>query len=418
MQHIVIIGNGTAGIHALLSIKGYNSKARVSMVSDDEPFFYSRPEITQLLENPAGTRNLKLPISGQILKDINLIHQRIEGLSTKNRRLNLANDTTLPYDKLVFATGSSPKTVSIVGVPDERIFTLRTAADARKIAGFLPDVSAPVILGGGLIGLKIAHTLTQLGKPPVVIVSSGQILSRTLDSHTAGFIQNLFEEHGVVFHLSTSPKSADWNGKSGMGQLLTDTGRKIPFDTIFAGKGVTPRVSLAGENGLLIESGGIATSLSMETSLQDHYAAGDCASIFNEETGVYENRSIWPVAAESGRVAGEACIGKLTSTRRFSAPVGRNAIPFFSIPIVSIGEVRGDSLKEVIFEDLEQKIFRKIFIKNSKIAGAVLVGDICHAGILFEAVRKKTYVRQLPDWVVQAYSASSTTIPSMEVLFS
>jgi len=418
MQDIVILGNGTAGIHALLSIRKYDVKSRVSIISDDEPFFYSRPEITQLLEDPSGTRYLQLPVPGRILEGIERIQQRVEGLDTKIGRVTLADGTALPYDKLIFATGARPKTVSIIGVPDTHVFTLRTAGDARKIGRLLPGISNPVILGGGLIGLKIAHTLAQLGKPPTVLVSSNRILSRTLDAGTARFVQGLFEEHGVVFHLSTSPESADWDEQNSRGDLLTNTGEKIPFDLILAGKGVSPRVSLARESGMLIEAGGIATSPAMETSLTNHYAAGDCASTFNEETGAYENRPIWPVAAEGGRVAGEACVGKLTSTRRFSAPVARNAIPFFSIPIVSIGEIRGESLKERTFEDPKQGIFRKIFLKNSRISGAVLIGDIHHAGVLFEAVRKMTYIKQLPVWVLQAYPASSTTIPSMEVLFS
>jgi len=199
MQDIVILGNGAAGIHALLSIRKYDAKSRVSIISDDEPFFYSRPEITQLLEDPSGTRHLQLPVSGEVLESTNRIYQRVEGLDAKNGRVMLADGTALSYDKLIFATGSRPKTVSIIGVPDSHVFTLRTAGDARKIGRLLPGISNPVILGGGLIGLKIAHTLTQLGKPPTILVSSDRILSRTLDARTARFVQGLFEAHGDLF---------------------------------------------------------------------------------------------------------------------------------------------------------------------------------------------------------------------------
>jgi NADH dehydrogenase FAD-containing subunit len=131
MQDIVILGNGAAGIHALLSIRKYDAKSRVSIISDDEPFFYSRPEITQLLEDPSGTRHLQLPVSGEVLESTNRIYQRVEGLDAKNGRVMLADGTALSYDKLIFATGSRPKTVSIIGVPDSHVFN---PSDCRRRA--------------------------------------------------------------------------------------------------------------------------------------------------------------------------------------------------------------------------------------------------------------------------------------------
>ena len=222
----------------------------------------------------------------------------------------------------------------------------------------------------------------------------------------------------MEFFLGTTIKSADWDERREEGVLLTKRGNKIPFDLLVAGKGVSPRIELAQKAGLLIENGGIAVSDAMETSSPAHYAAGDCASIFNHETGHYENRAIWPVAAESGRVAGESAVGKLISTRRFSAPVPRNAIPFFSVPIVSIGTIRGDDLKVSAFEDTAKNITRKIFRENGRIVGTVLIGDITHAGLLFEAIREGVRVKHIPDWLLRGIPTLTQQTPSMEVLFS
>ena len=417
-MHVVIVGNGTAGIHAMRAILSHDPKAAVTMISNDEPTFYSRPEITQLIEDPGGLSHIALPVSGKFWKKVKLFHETVEGFDPQRGTLTLGDGTSLSYDRLILATGAAPKSVRIIGLPNERILTLRTAKDAQKIAGYLPRSSHPVILGGGLIGLKIAHTLTQLGLPPKVIVSSNQILSRTVDENTAGTIQKLFEDNGVEFFLGTTIKSADWDERREEGVLLTKRGNKIPFDLLVAGKGVSPRIELAQKAGLLIENGGIAVSDAMETSSPAHYAAGDCASIFNHETGHYENRAIWPVAAESGRVAGESAVGKLISTRRFSAPVPRNAIPFFSVPIVSIGTIRGDDLKVSAFEDTAKNITRKIFRENGRIVGTVLIGDITHAGLLFEAIREGVRVKHIPDWLLRGIPTLTQQTPSMEVLFS
>lgn len=348
----VIIGNGPSGIHAMLSIFRHAPQVEVILISDDEPFFYSRPEITQLIKNPTALKDLEMPIPGEALRKVRFIHQGVEGFDLRKGKVYLRDRTALAYDNMVLAMGASPKPVRIIGVPRERILTLRTARDARGIASLLKKANKPVILGGGLIGLKIAHTLTQMGFSPRVVVSSSQILSRTLDAGTALKIQGLFEAHGVTFHLGVTPKSADWDERKKSGTLITQQRAKIPFDILLVGKGVAPRIDLAQKAGLLIEKGGIAVSESMETSFPHHYAAGDCASIFNHEKGLYENRPIWPVAAESGRVAGEAVVGKLISTKHFSTPINRNAIPFFSVPIVSIGTVKGGDLKESGFETL------------------------------------------------------------------
>ncbi len=417
-MRVVIIGNGTAGIHAMLAIKRNTPKTDVTLVTHDEPFFYSRPEITQLIEDPYTLKVIALPVPGEILKDITLIHQTVEEIEPKTGTLRLAGGARLPYDRLILATGAAPKKVKIIGVPSDAILTMRTARDALRIAAHLEESDAPVILGGGLIGLKIAHTLARLGKPPRVVVSSPRLLSRTLDSETAATIQELFEENGVTFHLGATPKYADWDERTRKGTLFTEKGDKIPFDLLLAGKGVNPRVELARQAGILIEDGGIAVTDSMETSLKHHYAAGDCASIFNHETGRYENRAIWPVAAESGRIAGEAVVGKLISSGRFSAPIARNAITFFSVPMVSIGTVQGESLKTNVYREASRRIVRKIFQENGRIVGAVLVGDIMHAGVLFEAVRQEARVRQIPGWLLRGAPQFSQQTPSMEVLFS
>jgi len=347
-----------------------------------------------------------------------LIHQTVEGIDPKAGMLYLSGKNRLPYDRLILATGAEPKTVKVIGVPSSNLLTLRTAKDALRIAALLKGASHPVVMGGGLIGLKIAHTLTLLGKPPCVIVSSPQILSRTLDPETAALIQKLFEAQGVLFHLGTSAKYAEWDERNQTGTLLTEEGKRIPFDLLLAGKGVSPRTGLAKQAGILIENGGIAVTDSMETSFENHYAAGDCASIFNHETGQYENRAIWPVAAESGRIAGEACVGKLISSGRFSTPLPRNAITFFSIPMVSMGTIRGKDIKVSVFEDPIHRIVRKIYQENGKIAGAVLIGDVMHAGLLFEAIRQETRTRQIPEWLLRGMPNFSRQTPSMEVLFS
>ncbi len=417
-MRIVIIGNGTAGIHALLAIKHHTPKTVITLITNDEPFFYSRPEITQLIRNPYNLNGITLPVPGGILKEITSIHQTVEEIDPKAGTLRLSDKTRLPYDRLILATGATPKTVKIIGVPSSNLLTLRTAKDAQRIAALLNGAAHPVVMGGGLIGLKIAHTLTLLGKPPRVVVSSRQILSRTLDPETATLIQKLFEAQGVTFLLGTSAKYAEWDERNQAGTLLTEEGERIPFDLLLAGKGVSPRIDLAKQAGILIENGGIAVTDSMETSLENHYAAGDCASIFNHETGQYENRAIWPVAAESGRIAGEACVGKLISSGRFSTPLSRNAITFFSVPMVSMGIIRGKGMKVSVFEDSTRKIVRKIFQENGKIAGAVLIGDIMHAGLLFEAICQKSRIRQLPEWLLRGAPNLSQQTPSMEVLFS
>ena len=417
-MRIVIIGNGTAGIHALLSIKRHAPQTGITLITHDEPFFYSRPEITQLIEDPDTLEGIMLPIPGEILKATTLIHQVVEEIDPRAGILRLADHTRIAYDRLIFATGAAPKEVKIIGMPSESVLTLRTARDARRIASLLKEASNPVILGGGLIGLKIAHTLSRLGMAPQVVVSSPQILSRTLDPDSASVIQRLFEAHGVTFHLGTTPKYADWNGKKRKGMLRTKRDKTISFDLLLAGKGVAPRVDLAKAAGLLIENGGIAVTDSMETSFKNHYAAGDCASIFNHETGRYENRAIWPVAAEGGRVAGEAAVGKLISSGKFSAPLARNAITFFSVPMVSIGTVQGENLKISVRSDPSKNIVRKILHDNGRIVGAVLIGDITHAGILLEAIRLETRVRKIPEWLLQGAPNLSQQTPSMEVLFS
>jgi NADPH-dependent 2,4-dienoyl-CoA reductase/sulfur reductase-like enzyme len=243
-----------------------------------------------------------------------------------SREVALANGNTVPYDRLLLATGADPVRLWIPGADQAQVLSLRSLADCRAIIARSETARKAVILGASFIGLEVAAALRSRGLEVHIVALEARPLERILGPDMGQFVQSLHEEQGVIFHLDETAVSIAGN------VMTLRSGSSLEGDLFVAGIGVRPRIDLALRAGLLVERG-VAVNAYLETSAPGIYAAGDIARWPDPRSGQNIRVEHWVVAERQGQTAARNMIGDRS---RFSA------IPFFwsqhyDVPINYVG---------------------------------------------------------------------------------
>lgn len=350
-KRIVVIGGTAAGPKAAARAKRLDENAEVtllqkapnlSMASCGYPYYVagSVKERDKLLATPAGVVRDPAFFAGAkgvaalTGTEVTAIDRAAHTVAWK--RTASGETGHLPYDKLIIATGSSPKVPPIPGRELAGVTTLASLEDAdllREKAKAMPGGRA-VIVGGGLIGMETCEALTDAGLAVTVVEALPQILG-FLDPELALLVANHAKAKGAA--VLTGVGLSEILGTDGAvsGVRLAD-GRELPCSLVVLAIGVAPNVALAKAAGLeLGTTGGIKTDAHMRTSDPDIYAAGDCVEVTNRLTGQPMLAPYGDLANLEGRVAGEnAALG---NTATFPGTIGSGICKVFDFAAGSTG---------------------------------------------------------------------------------
>lgn len=350
-KRILVIGGTAAGPKAAARAKRLDENAEVtllqkapnlSMASCGYPYYVagSVKERDKLLATPAGVVRDPVFFAGAkgvaalTGTEVTAIDRAAHTVAWK--RTASGETGHLPYDKLIIATGSSPKIPPIPGRELAAVTTLASLEDAdllREKAKAMPGGKA-VIVGGGLIGMETCEALTDAGLAVTVVEALPQILG-FLDPELALLVANHAKAKGAA--VLTGVGLSEILGTDGAvsGVRLAD-GRELPCSLVVLAIGVAPNVALAKAAGLeLGTTGGIKTDAHMRTSDPDIYAAGDCVEVTNRLTGKPMLAPYGDLANLEGRVAGEnAALG---DTATFPGTIGSGICKVFDFAAGSTG---------------------------------------------------------------------------------
>jgi len=234
--------------------------------------------------------------------------------------------STLEYDRLILATGSSPFIPDISKVDLPNILTVKSIEDAELLkSGAISGVAA-CIVGGGLIGLETAEALQQRGMLVTVIEMRDQLLPGILDPEMAFLVEKQLRQQGVT--VMTGSAVTGFVGNTAV-EAVCVGGRELPADLVVLAPGVTPNVGLARSAGLEIGvSGAIAVDARMCTNDPDIYACGDCCETTHLITGKKVHIPLGSTANKQGRVAGINAAGGEAS---FSGVIGTSILRVFNV---------------------------------------------------------------------------------------
>jgi NADPH-dependent 2,4-dienoyl-CoA reductase/sulfur reductase-like enzyme/nitrite reductase/ring-hydroxylating ferredoxin subunit len=326
---IVIVGGGAAGFAAAEMLRRQDYRGNIVMLSDDGAAPVDRPNLSKdYLAGSAPEDWLPLrPDDFYTDAKIDLrLNTEVTSIDTKARHVVTSGGETIPYDRLLLATGAEPVRLQIPGIDQPHIHVLRSLADSRAIIAQADGAQRAVVIGASFIGLEAAASLRTRNVEVHVVGLEQRPMERVLGPELGDFVRALHEEHGVIFHLGDTVTAVD--GK----RATLKSGAVIEADIVVVGVGVRPRLGLAEKAGLAIDRG-VTVDIYLETSVPGIYAAGDIARWPDPHSGENIRVEHWVVAERQGQTAARNMLGQ---QERF------DAVPFFwsqhyDVPINYVG---------------------------------------------------------------------------------
>lgn len=345
MEHIVIIGNGIAGITAARHIRKRSDK-KITVISAESEYFFSRTALMYVYMGHMKFEHL-LPYENWFWKKnrIDLLNAFVSRLDTANKKLILQDSREIGYDKLIIATGSKPNMFGWPGQDLKGVQGLYSKQDLELLETNAPDnktCKRAVIVGGGLIGIEMAEMLCSRNIPVTFLVRESNFWDVVLPDSDAKMINEHIREHDIDLRLNTNIVEilSDNNGRAGA--VITDRKETIACNLVGLTVGVSPNIDFLKNSGIELGKG-VKVNAFLETNIPDIYAIGDCA----EQREPINDRKTVEAVWYTGRMMGETLAQTLCGRKTAYRP-GHwfNSAKFLDIEYQTYGRVFPETSKQ------------------------------------------------------------------------
>ncbi|ARQ00585.1 NAD(P)/FAD-dependent oxidoreductase [Pseudorhodoplanes sinuspersici] len=366
-EPLVIIGNGMAAAKLVekLSARALGRYA-VAVIGEEPQLAYNRVLLSSVLANDVAQGDVELkPKRWWRDRGVTVLYgHAATSVDRGIRRVKLASGATIPYSKLVFATGSRPIVLPIPGRDLAGVMTFRDLRDVEMLKQAGAKACNAVVIGGGLLGLEAAYGLAKAGAKVTVIHLMDRLMERQLDAEAAAMLKAQVEAKGIEVLLSA--ETAQFVGDRHVTRVDLKDGRSIPADIVVMAAGIAPNVALARTAGVSINRG-IVVDAQMQTDISGIYAIGECAEYNGRCVGLvepaYEQAS---VLADNLSGADAAYVGSIPATN----------LKVTGVNVFSAGDFLGaPGTEQIYLRDRGLGVYKKLVIANDKLVGAVLFGD-------------------------------------------
>lgn len=321
------------------------------------------------------------------------IGDKAVAIDREQKTVSSANGLTVPYDKIVLATGSSPFVPPIKGNEIAGAFVYRTIEDLEEISAYAKNCQVGVVIGGGLLGLEAANALKTMGLKTHVVEFASRLMPVQVDDAGGAILRSKIEALGVSVHTSKSTTQiVSQDGK--IAKMLFADGSELETDMIVFSTGIRPRDELARSCGLEVgERGGIIINDYCQTSDSEIYAIGECA--------LYNNR-IYGLVAPGYTMAGVVTdvLNNIT-TSTFTGADMSTKLKLLGVDVASFGDAfsRTPGAREIAITDTVQGIYKKLVLNEdgTRLLGGILVGDASAYGTLLQFVQNGITLPPYPE---------------------
>ncbi|HCV3621347.1 TPA: NAD(P)/FAD-dependent oxidoreductase [Staphylococcus aureus] len=380
-QKLVMIGNGMAGIRTIEEILERANDLYDITVIGKEPYpNYNRIMLSNILQNKMTVeKTIMNPYEWYEEHGIELItNDPVIEVDRANQSVITANGIEVSYDKLIFATGSKAFVIPVPGSTLPSVIGWRTIDDTEQMMNIAKTKKKAIVIGGGLLGLECARGLLDQGMEVTVLHLAEWLMEMQLDRKAGNMLKADLEKQGMKFEMQAN--TTEILGEDDVEGVKLADGREIPADLVVMAVGIRPYTEVAKESGLDVNRGIVVNDV-MQTSDSNVYAVGECAE---------HNGKVYGLVAplyEQGKVLADHLTNKETNGYKGSTTF--TSLKVSGCDLYSAGQiVENAEIKGIeIFNSVDNN-YKKIFLKDGNVVGAVLYGDIDDGSRFYNMMKK------------------------------
>jgi len=367
-RHIVILGNGIAGITAARHIRK-SSDDEITVISAESDQFFSRTALMYIYMGHMRLEDTQPYENGFWRKNrIGLKRAYVERVDTAQRRLHLAGGEQLPYDVLVVASGSKSNKFGWPGQDLRGVQGLYNLQDLEAMERDTAGIERGVIVGGGLIGIETAEMLLSRGIPVTFLVREKSWMEFAFPAEESAMICRQILEHGVDLRLGTELESILSDDAGRVRAVVTSTGDEVDCRFVALTVGVSPNVDFLAGSGIECDRG-VLVDPHLRTNVDGVFAIGDCAQLRQPATGRRPIEAVWYAGRRMGQTVARTICGESTP---YDQGIWFNSAKFFDLEWQVYGSVPArlpDDHATVFWEDAAGK--KSIRVNYRRDDGAV-----------------------------------------------
>jgi len=390
----VIVGTGPVGVRCAQKLLEFCDEAQIVIYGAEIESPYNRVKLSQYLSRHVDREELDNPILGKIDHRLaEYTDRKVVAIDRAKKTVTDAEGNIQPYTKLILATGSNPTIPQIPGADLPCVYPFRSLRNTNDLIDLRERHADICVIGAGALGLEAATAL-KTPKNTVTLQSRGKLLSGLLGEEGEEFLQSSLSALGVQLRVGDVLESIEQIGEKST--LFFGNGETLRVDAIVLCTGIQPEVTLAQQNGLETERGIIVNEW-MQTSDPDIYAIGECAE---------HDRKVYQLV-RPGYEQAESCCSHIRRNhggeileRPYSGSYTDIQLKIAHIPCAIIGDVASDNIEQPenmrshVYRNRFKGIYRRLFIRDGIILGAVYIGSWDEAVNLRQAVAQEEKVSQ------------------------
>ncbi len=366
MKQLVVVGNGMAGMACVEQILKHTPRFDITVFGDETHVNYNRVLLSSVLAGEKAADDIVLhPLDWYREHGIRLhVGVRIVDVDPNARTVTGNDGGVTRYDTLLLATGSTAWLPPIAGLDKDGVLVFRTLDDTRELMRRSGPDTRAVVIGGGLLGLEAARGLQAQGCQVTVVHLMPTLMERQLDPDGGHYLLGKMEDLGIRVLLGRTTTAILGNGHV-EGVALSDDSC-LEADLVVVAAGIRPNVDLAHKAGLHVNRGIVVNDF-METSSPDVFAVGECV----EHNGICYGL-VAPLF-EQGKVLAATITGNKGPT--YTGTVQAAKLKIMGVEVFSAGDWSEQNSEPVRYEDRALGVYKKVTLRDGRLAGVILVGD-------------------------------------------
>ena len=403
MKHIVIIGNGIAGITAARHIRKKSDHA-ITIISDETEYFYSRTALMYIYMGHMEYHHTKPYEDWFWSKNkLQLLKDYVKSVNTEDKTLTLRDHDSITYDILIIASGSTPNKLGWPGQDLKGVTGLYGIPDLQTMEQYTQNIDQAIVVGGGLIGIEMAEMLHSRKIPVTMLVRESSFWNRVLPAEESAMVNRHIGEHDIDLQLDTELDRIESDTEGRVRSVITKSGKEIECQFVGLTVGVHPNINFLEGSEIEIDKGVLVDEY-LATSVPDVYAIGDCAQHREPRPGRKPVEQIW----YTGRIQGETLAYTLCGTKTAYQPgIFFNSAKFIDIEYQVYGEINTDPAEDeehLYWEHADGRKSIRIAYKkdNGNVIGFNLMGIRYRHEVCERWIKNKTSIREVLKHLYQA----------------